>query len=158
MNRKKKFLTGFTLIELMIVMAVIAILVGIILPNIKGMQQEAQISRAKGELRTLQTAVESYYIHSSNTYPPTTTTLCASYLNSATPRIVEDPAYDPFGDSATEEYNYIRSSDGNYYAIWSEGPAGNGAVSAVADSTGDVTETNGSSCIFVANGDKDSTP
>lgn len=148
---------GFTLIELMIVIAVIAILVGIILPNIRGMQQEARISRVKGELRTLQTAVESYYIHNSNTYPPTTTTLIDSYLDSATPRIIEEVFYDPFASSGTE-YNYKLSTDGKYYAIWSVGPAGNGAVSAVADSTGDVTETNGSSCIFVANGDQDSAP
>ena len=60
---------GFTIIELLIVIAVISILIGIALPRFRGMQEEGKIAQAKGELRTLQTAVESYYIHNSNTYP-----------------------------------------------------------------------------------------
>ena len=59
-------LLGFTLIELMIVMAVIAILVGIILPSFKGMKDEAQYSKVLGDLRTLQTAVESFSIHNNH--------------------------------------------------------------------------------------------
>lgn len=62
---------GFTLIELLIVIAVISILIGIALPRFKGMQEEGKIAQAKAELRTLQTAVESYYIHNNNTYPAT---------------------------------------------------------------------------------------
>ena len=60
---------GFTILELLIVIAVIAILVGIALPRFKGMQDEGNIARAKGELRMLTTAVESYYIHNNNTLP-----------------------------------------------------------------------------------------
>lgn len=137
---------GFTLIEILIVIAVISILIGIALPRFKGMQQEGNIAKAKGELRTLQTAVESYYIHTTNTYPANLVD-----LTNQIPQIVSSVPNDPFGTTA---YGYLRN--GGYYAIWSVGVNGNGSVSAVTN-TG-VTEVNGASCIFVSNAGADSQP
>ena len=54
---------GFTLIELMIVIVIISILIGAALPRFKGMQDEANQTKAQAELRTMQIAVESYYIN-----------------------------------------------------------------------------------------------
>ena len=142
---------GFTIIELLIVIAVIAILVGIALPRFKGMRDEGNIARAKGELRTLQSAVESYRIHT-GTYPATGATWQTA-LTGATPQIVSAAMNDPFAAAGTQ-YVLVLSSGtgGNFYAIYSVGPAANGAVSAVSDTTGAVTETNGTSCIYVGNG------
>jgi len=53
---------GFTLIELLIVVAIIAILAAIALPNFLEAQARSKISRAKGELRNLAVAQESYRI------------------------------------------------------------------------------------------------
>jgi general secretion pathway protein G len=136
---------GFTIIELLIVIAVIAILVGIALPRFKGMQDEGRIAQAKGELRTLQSAVESYYIHQNNTYPTALSLLTGSTI---TPNLLGEtlPA-DPF-DGAS---NYGYATNGtNYYVIYSVGTGLNG--SADVSSAGVVTETNGTSCIFVTNG------
>ena len=57
---KKNF--GFTLIELLIVVAIIAILAAIAIPNFLAAQTRAKVTRAKGELKTLATAIESYYV------------------------------------------------------------------------------------------------
>lgn len=138
---------GFTLIEILIVIAVISILIGIALPRFKGMQEEGNIAKAKGELRTLQTAVESYYIHTTNTYP-----VNLADITNQTPQIVNIVGKDPFNTSA--DYAYLRN--GGYYAIWSVGPKGNGSVSAVTN-TG-VTEVNGDSCIYVSNAKQDTQP
>jgi type II secretion system protein G len=113
---------GFTLIELLVVISVIAILVGIAIPRFKGMQDEANLTKAKSELRVLQTAIESYYMNQSNSYPATSTTVAASTLNSTTPLIIGEPLLDPF-ESATE-YNYILSSNGTYYVAMSTGADG----------------------------------
>jgi general secretion pathway protein G len=76
-----KFNRGFTLVELLVVISVIAILLGIIIPRFKGMQEEANRSKAKAELKTLQVAVESWYIHQNpQAYPPTSATPCAIVL------------------------------------------------------------------------------
>ncbi|MCA9426935.1 MAG: prepilin-type N-terminal cleavage/methylation domain-containing protein [Candidatus Omnitrophica bacterium] len=53
---------GFTLIELLIVIAIILILVAIALPNFLEAQMRARVTKAKGELRSLATAMESYYL------------------------------------------------------------------------------------------------
>ena len=57
MFRKKQ---AFTLIELLIVVAIIAILAAIALPNFLEAQTRSKISRAKSDLRTLATALEAY--------------------------------------------------------------------------------------------------
>ncbi len=57
MNRR-----GFTLIEMMIVVAIIAILIGIALPNMLGSRRTANEKAALGNLRTIATAMETYFI------------------------------------------------------------------------------------------------
>ena len=51
---------GFTLIELLIVIAIILILIAIALPNFLEAQIRARVTKAKAELRSLQTCFESY--------------------------------------------------------------------------------------------------
>ena len=59
---------GFTLIELLIVVAIIAILAAVAVPNFLEAQVRAKISRARSDMRTLRTAIESYATDHS-TYP-----------------------------------------------------------------------------------------
>lgn len=59
---------GFTLIELLIVVAIIAILAAIAVPNFLEAQVRSKASRVKADLRSLATAIESYYVDN-NSYP-----------------------------------------------------------------------------------------
>jgi len=59
---------AFTLIELLIVVAIIAILAAIAVPNFIEAQVRSKVSRAKADMRTLVTAVESYAVDQ-NSYP-----------------------------------------------------------------------------------------
>jgi len=142
---------GFTLIELLIVIAVISILIGIALPRFKGMQDEGNIAKAKGELRTLQTAVESYYIHNTQTYPS-----ALAAVTTATPSIVTTIPADPFSSTGAA-YGYVLGGTNNkFYVIYSAGP-GPGIGSATITSSA-VVETNGSSCIYASNAGTDTQP
>lgn len=133
---------GFTILELMIVISVIAILVGIALPRFKGMQDEGNIARAKGELRMLQTACESYYIHNSNALPATLVT-----LQTAVPQIAPSTLpTDPFGGAA---YGYAKN--GAWFVLYSIGPATTGT--AAIDATGAVTAA--ANTVYVTNGTPD---
>lgn len=53
---------GFTLIELLIVVAIIAILAAIAIPNFLQAQVRAKVARAQADLRTVATAMETYYV------------------------------------------------------------------------------------------------
>ena len=64
----RKNTKGFTLIELLIVVAIIAILAAIAIPNFLAAQIRSKVSRVKGEMATMATALESYYVDN-NAYP-----------------------------------------------------------------------------------------
>lgn len=58
----KNFQRAFTLIELLIVVAIIAILAAIAVPNFLEAQVRAKVSRVKNDLRTLATGLEMYQV------------------------------------------------------------------------------------------------
>lgn len=63
-----KNISGFTLIELLIVVAIIAILAAIALPNFLEAQIRSKVSRAKADMSSIATALESYHTDN-NSYP-----------------------------------------------------------------------------------------
>ena len=60
---------SFTLIELLIVVAIIAILAAIAVPNFLEAQTRAKVSRTKADMRTVAVGLEAYYVDY-NHYPP----------------------------------------------------------------------------------------
>ena len=67
-----KRVKAFTLIELLIVVAIIAILAAIAVPNFIEAQIRAKVSRVKADIRSLAVAEEAYCVDYNN-YPPCTT-------------------------------------------------------------------------------------
>lgn len=59
---------AFTLIELLIVVAIIAILAAIAVPNFLEAQTRSKVSRAKADIRSLATGLEAYAVDA-NAYP-----------------------------------------------------------------------------------------
>lgn len=75
---------AFTLIELLIVVAIIAILAAIAVPNFLEAQVRSKVTRAKADMRTLATALEAYVVDY-NHYPPTGGPLTPSFLDRLRP-------------------------------------------------------------------------
>jgi prepilin-type N-terminal cleavage/methylation domain-containing protein len=80
----KRSQKGFTLIELMIVIAIIAILAAILIPNFLHARAEAQTSGCEGNEKQIATAMEEYAVDHNGTYGPggqvTSTLLGTLYL------------------------------------------------------------------------------
>ena len=64
MNRK-----GFTLVEIMIVVAIIALLAAIAIPNLLSAKKTANTAAAKANIRTISTTAEVYATRMNGTYP-----------------------------------------------------------------------------------------
>ena len=61
MCRKGRFLTGFTLIELVVVVAIIGVLAAVLLPNIKGATEKARVARAISDVQSITMAAHRYF-------------------------------------------------------------------------------------------------
>jgi len=76
---------AFTLIELLIVVAIIAIIAAIAVPNFLAAQTRAKVSRVKTDMRSIATALESYRVDNTG-YPEYAAVVAPPGL------AVEDPA------------------------------------------------------------------
>jgi prepilin-type N-terminal cleavage/methylation domain-containing protein len=68
---QKKKRAGFTLIELMIVIAIIAILAAILVPNFLKARAQGQLTACKSNCKNIATALEMYASDNSGRYPTT---------------------------------------------------------------------------------------
>src|SRR3989338_4454068 len=97
---------GFTLVEIMIVVAIIALLAAIAIPNLTRATVDANNSSAQATLKMISTAMENYYAINSS-YPPDTNTL----LTAAPPYMSSDYFAGAhggftFGVDSLGSYNY----------------------------------------------------
>ncbi len=113
---------GFTLVELVIVMAVIALILSVAIPNFRAMQQEGQLTKSEGDLNTLKVAVTSYWKNNSQAYPADV----AATLTGAVPQVISKALADPWKtDTTNATYGYISGTDttfGDYFIIYTQGP------------------------------------
>ena len=114
---------GMTIIEVLIVVAVLAILYSMASAQVMGMQMEAKIAKAKGDLKTLKFALDSYLKENSGCPRKCDYQRILYYSK---PTIIFCDLHDPFGQTMNCVYPYETSSNNNYNVVYSVGPKQNG--------------------------------
>lgn len=118
--RKLKQQQGFTLIELMVVLVILGVLFGLVVPNVTGRGDEARVTGAKTDIKTIENALETYRLHNSH-YPSTDQGLDALVTrpsgnpeprNWRGPYLRQAPT-DPWGN----DYAYINDNNNNFEVI-----------------------------------------
>jgi prepilin-type N-terminal cleavage/methylation domain-containing protein len=108
MIRARKKSGGFTLVELMIVVAIIAILAGILIPNFVNARAQAQTSACESNLRSIATALELVYADL-QTYEPNGQANFnadpADFTNSAGTIYLNNTPKDPAAQDLTQFYS-----------------------------------------------------
>ena len=119
-RRTRHGTSGFTLIEILLVVVIIGILVGVAMPKLAGRQRQAQIAGARSSIHSVALAIDLYEVDNGQ-YPPGLQNLLTS---SGEPNwngpYIKDGRLpkDPWGN----EISYAPRPDG--YEIRSAGPDG----------------------------------
>jgi general secretion pathway protein G len=117
MKKLNRAQSGFTLIEVMIVLLIIGIMASVVAPNILGNQEVAQLKKAAVDIQQLESAVEMYKLRT-NSFPSTEQGLDA---------LVAVPTSDPIPRNYPED-GFIRRLPqdpwGNDYQLVSPGELG----------------------------------
>ena len=114
---------GFTLVELLVVISIIAILMGILSPVIVRIRRQAKILSVNAELRQIAFAIEMYTQNNEGKFPPTRTDCSLGWQDHQLPpelvagRYLPEPAKDSGMSVGVED----RYNPGNTYKYWAVG-------------------------------------
>ncbi|GAW92475.1 lamin tail domain-containing protein [Calderihabitans maritimus] len=111
-GKKLKEDSGFTLVEMMVVVVILGTLAAVAIPSFTGKADKAKLNAAKADLKTIGTAIELYYVNY-NAYPETLNALVGDYISKM--------PYDPWNNT---QYNYDKDNDKGYYYVWVKPPKG----------------------------------
>lgn len=117
--------SGFTLIEIMVVVIIIATLAGLIAPNIIGQGDKARVTAAKADIRTISTQLDLYKLDNFS-YPSTDQGLDALVNKPSDAKNWKQDGYlqklpkDPWGN----DYVYRSPGNNGAYDLYTLGPDG----------------------------------
>lgn len=133
MNRKQRRTGGFTLVEIMVVLAILVLLVALVGPRVLKTQDKADLKITQTQLSNIEQALD-FYKNDVRTYPSTEEGLQSLLKKPADesrgnnwggPYLDEDSLpTDPWGNAFRYEFPPTRGTSTDKPNIWSAGPDG----------------------------------
>lgn len=126
-SQKRSISNGFTLIEVMVVVVILAILAAVIVPRILKRPEQARMVAARQDILEIQNAMSLYKLDN-GFYPSTSqgiqalvtkSTTAPIPLNWASDGYLKKAPADPWGNS----YHYLHPGKHGSIDIWSDGPS-----------------------------------
>ncbi|NTU46942.1 type II secretion system protein [Candidatus Roizmanbacteria bacterium] len=106
---------GFTLLEMLVVIGIIAVLIGMGAVAYSAAQKKARDAKRKGDLHAIQSAMEQYYSLCGFTYPTGNGDLTGSLICGSTGQVFITYPYNPLGTNS--RYKISNATDGSSYLI-----------------------------------------
>ena len=120
--------SGFTLIEIMVVIVILGILAAVVVPNFLGSPDEARMVKARQDIRAIQTAMDLYKLHNYS-YPTNDQGIEALVSKPTSDPIPKNYPQDPYlpklpKDPWQNPYQYLSPGTQGSVDIFSLGPDG----------------------------------
>lgn len=129
-TRKNKRRSGFTLLEMLIVLAIILVIAAMVVPNLLGRQKKANIEATKASIAGLENALKLYSVDHQGEYPPGGDDIMLTLVEPEedprtgrlTEALLERMPVDAWGELMHYEYPNSKAQNMIKPAIWSSGP------------------------------------
>ena len=128
-QRQSSLRRGFTLLEMLIVLAIILVVAAMVVPNLLGRQKKANIQATKVSISGLEKTLKLYSVDNAGEYPMGGDEVLADLMEPVEDAsgtliepVLDEIPKDAWGEILHYEYPNSKSQNTTKPAIWSSGP------------------------------------
>lgn len=123
LEKRKSKQAGFTLVEVLVTLAIIGVLVVAVVINVAPAQDKGNLTRAQVDINSLSQAIEMYRLDA-NVYPESLELLVDPSAGGQTGIRTEGYILKLMNDPWKRPYNYVYPGENGPYDLWSWGADG----------------------------------